>query len=531
MSVAGRSVEAGEFIRMYKKSITPDNDPGFESYLGQFIEFKLKVADALSEGYDTTIAFKNELNGYRNQLAQNYLTDPTIKETLIRKAYERLLTEVAASHILINCPPDAPPADTLKSFMKALSLREMILAGEPFEKMARENSDDRSASANGGYLGFFTAFQMITPFEEAAYNLEPGEISMPVRTTYGYHLIKVAEKRPSKGKVKVAHIMKAAPPSADETTVKKAEEEINDIYQQIKDGKSFRDLALSLSDDKKSAPSGGELSWFGTGEILTEFAEAALSLSDTGIYTKPVRTLYGFHIIKLLDKRATASPEESRNLIESRLDQSYVNNLSKRSVTERLKKEYRFTINKKTYNWFVNNTDTLIVKGQSAYYRDKIPAGVLYTFSDQKLTASGFAETLGQHKYNVNTTDPKQFIDKHIELISSDQILGYEESILESKYPDFRYLVGEFHDGILLFAISYEKVWNRVQSDSTGLKNYYTTHVDKTDPPSFEEVEGEMTAGYQEWLMEEWIRQLKNKYPVKIENKILDEVRRKLANE
>ena len=137
---------------MYKKSITPDNNPGFESYLGQFIEFKLKVADALSEGYDTTVAFKNELNGYRNQLAQNYLTDPKIKETLIREAYERLLTEVAASHILINCPPDAPPADTLKSFMKALSLREMILAGEPFDKMARENSDDRSASTNGGYL-------------------------------------------------------------------------------------------------------------------------------------------------------------------------------------------------------------------------------------------------------------------------------------------------------------------------------------------------------------------------------------------
>jgi len=229
MTVAGRDVPVGEFIRMYNKGLDTESKTDIDVYLEQFIDFKLKVADAIARGTDTTKAFRTELEGYRSQLARTYLTDPGMKEKLILEAYQRSLTEINASHILINCPPDAPPKDTLKAYMKAAGIRERILKGESFEKVARETSDDKSALMNNGNLGYFTVFQMIKPFEDAAYSLKPGTISMPVRTSFGYHIISVKERRPSKGKIKVAHIMKAVPAGSADSVIRKAESEINNM--------------------------------------------------------------------------------------------------------------------------------------------------------------------------------------------------------------------------------------------------------------------------------------------------------------
>jgi peptidyl-prolyl cis-trans isomerase SurA len=222
LTIGGTKTEAGEFIRMYNKSAEPGKIPDIDSYLKQFIIFKQKVADAVSEGIDSTKAFKAELNGYRNQLAQNYLTDTQAKEKLIRQAYQRSLTEINAWHILIALPPDPSPEDTLDAWQKASDVKERIVKGESFEDVARGSSDDQSVKINGGNLGYFTVFQMIMPFEDAAYALKKGAISDPVRTPYGYHIIKIANKRPSKGKIRVAHIMKAAPPGTGRRRIKES---------------------------------------------------------------------------------------------------------------------------------------------------------------------------------------------------------------------------------------------------------------------------------------------------------------------
>ncbi len=192
MTVDNDKVTAGEFIRMYRKSMEPGKPGDMDSYLQLYVTFKLKVADAENEGIDTTKAFKNELNGYRNQLAQNYLTDKDTREKLLQKTYQRYLTEINAWHILVSCPEGAKPQDTLIAWEKASDVRERILSGESFEQVARGTSDDPSVKINGGNLGYFTVFQMITPFEDAAYNLKKGTISQPVRTPYGYHIIKVS---------------------------------------------------------------------------------------------------------------------------------------------------------------------------------------------------------------------------------------------------------------------------------------------------------------------------------------------------
>ena len=463
---------------MYNKSYEPGKLPDPESYLQQYIVFRLKVADAISDGIDTTREFINELSGYRNQLAQNYLTDTKTREKLIQKMYDRSLLEINAYHILINCPEGAKPVDTLNAWNKAAAVKQRILRGESFEQVARSTSDDPSVRLNGGNLGYFTVFQMITPFEDAAYSLKKGSVSDPVRTPYGYHIIKVTDRKPSRGKILVAHIMKSAPPGITEKEEKEAEESINKIYEELLKGASFSELARKYSDHKQSAVNGGKLDWFGAGEIVTEFAEAAFSIRDTGQYTKPVRSSYGWHIIKLLDRKAPGSFEESRSYLESRINQSYLNSLSKRSFINTLKKEYKFRINPTVFNWFVSNTDTLIINGLSKYNRSSIPGGYLYSFADQRLSARDFAAYIEKRKSMIVTTDPAIFINRSIEAISNDQLIQYENSILEKKYPDFRYLINEFHDGILLFNISEKKIWSRAQEDSAGLIRYYDEHKD-----------------------------------------------------
>lgn len=626
MTIDRRDVSAGEFIRMYKKSYEPGNLKDLDSYLDQFIIFKLKVSEAIKEGYDTTRAFKTELEGYRSQLAQNYLTDKEVKERLLKQAYQRYLSEINAWHILISCTAEANPDDSLKAWKKAKNVRERIIKGEPFEQVARGSSDDPAVKINGGNLGYFTAFQMIMPFEDAAYNLKKGEISEPVRTPFGYHIIKVTDKRPSGGKVKVAHIMKTVPPGTSEKDAKDIESEINTVYWLVLGGTPFSELAAKYSDHKETASKGGELNWFGAGEISPDFAEAAFSIPKNGDFTKPVRTVYGWHIIKRLDKKSPGTFEETRAYLESKINESYLNSLSKKSFIEKLKKEYKYRLNTNAFNWFAANTDTMIIKGLAKYNRTEMPAGALYTFANQQLTMREFAGYIEKRGSMIITSDPEYFIAQTTETCLSDQIFSYENSILEKKYPEFRYLMNEFHDGILLFEISGKKVWNKSQEDSTGLLNYYennkksyltksgveakiytlyqsdgmktltsafrkfqkyedsdkrlikkfsskgdtllkiihgiwmkgddkdidtlkfVTGIQETTfkgypsivsiervkepvPLPFSEVQGEMISGYQEWLEKNWITQLKDKYSVKINNEIMEEIRKKLGNE
>lgn len=619
----GREVTAGEFMRMYKKIYNPSDTGDFNNYLEQFIVFKLKVADAISKGYDTTKAFRTELQGYRDQVAKNYLTDKNVKEEILKRSYEKTLKEINAWHILVSCPPNSSPEDTLAAFKKALEIRARIISGEPFEQVARSASDDPSAIYNGGNLGYITAFQMITPFEEVVYNMKKGELSNPVRTPYGYHIIKVADIRPSRGKIKVAHIMRSVPPNAPEQVAKAAEDTIKYIYKKLLEGASFSDLAMKYSDHKESAARGGELNWFGAGEIISEFAEAAFSLEKNGDFTPPVKTIYGWHIIKRLDKKDPPSYEEARSQLESKIDETWLNSLATRSMVNSLKQEYKFRLNTTALNWFLENTDTLIIRGLSKYDRGAIPSGTLYTFDGQKFSNVEFARYIESRASSNNTEEPANFVNKLAETCITDHILRYENSLLEKKYPEFRYLVNEFHDGILLFEISKEKIWDRAQNDTSGLKKYYEenkqrypgkksftgmiymcmekakagkfykaarkyvkkpdfekrlqamfnagsdtiikvykgvfqegdsllpenlkweeglheteikgfpsviviTKINPASPLPLNEVMGEISSEYQNFLESEWIKQLKEKYPVRINRTILEQVKNEL---
>ena len=261
MTIDNKPVTKAEFIRIYNKNNTNNNvidKKSLEEYLDLFINFKLKVAEAESLGLDTATSFVNELAGYRQQLAKPYLVDKKVDEELMKTAYDRLKYDVKASHILIKIENVLDEKEEAAAYNKALKLRKKILKGSSFESIARKESDDPSAKSNGGSLGYFTGFQMVYPFESAAFNTPVGEISMPVKTRFGYHIIKVFDKRPTVGKVKVAHIMISVKQGSESNEKFDARKRIDAVYAKLLAGEDFAKMAQDFSDDKGSASKGGE---------------------------------------------------------------------------------------------------------------------------------------------------------------------------------------------------------------------------------------------------------------------------------
>ncbi len=470
MYVNGENITAGEFARFYAKQSGEQNIDG---YLEDFIIYKLKIADALNGKLDNSPGLQATVKGYRDQLAREYLIDKNTKEDLLRTGYDRLMTELHVWHILVQCPSNAMPADTMEAWMTATKIRDRIIKGELFETVAKGASDDPTVKSNGGDLGYLTAFQTTMPFENAAYSLPVGELSYPVRSADGYHIIKVTDKRPARGSVLVQHIMKALPAGHTEEENKEAEEEISNIYEKLKNGESFDELARTESDHKASASNGGRLDWFGVGETISEFAEAAFSISEPGDFSVPVKTPAGWHIIRLIDKKAPLTFDEARPYLESQLMQSSLLSIAREVLVDSLKKEYSYEVDPSSAQWFISNSDTLVTRGLAYYDMEKVPEGTLYSFADQRMSNGEFATFVKNRGPMVKTDDPVLFVDVMIEASTAERIVMYEDSRLENKYPEFRNLVDDFRDEILAFEISGQKMWELGNNDTTGLKEFY----------------------------------------------------------
>lgn len=484
LEIDGNKVSKSEFLQIYLKN---NNDPKYDKqsldeYMELFKKFKLKVAEAEALGYDTIPKLQKELAGYRKQLAQPYLIDSTQNSALVKQAYERMKTEVRASHILIKLPENATPEDTLRAYNRILAIKKRIEAGEDFATVAREVSEDPSASRNGGDLGYFTAFQMVYPFEEAAYNTAVGQVSKPVRTRFGYHILKVVDTRPARGTMKAAHIMVATGKNASEEEISSAEKKIQEIYDKLQAGESFEKLAAEYSDDSQTADRGGELPLFGTGtttRMVPEFEEAAFNLKNNGDVSQPVQTAYGFHIIKRLDWTPLRSFDELKKEIQAKVNKDDRAIVTQHSFIEKLKKNYGFKDSyKKTGKWFVQNMD-------SSYFQGKWQAtnlktdNVMFTLGKQKYTQKQFADYLTKNFRTVRSNDFASLVEKQYNNWQNSEIIGYEESQLDKKYPEFKALMQEYHDGILLYEIMSDKVWNKAIKDTTGLKMYFEAHNDK----------------------------------------------------
>jgi peptidyl-prolyl cis-trans isomerase SurA len=473
LTVNDSRVSAGEFMWVYRKNNSNTNKSTVDEYLELYTLFKLKVEQAKEEAYHQTESFSRELEGYRKQLAKNYLTDQGIKEELLKNAYERSKEEINVYHILVKCPADAIPSDTIMAYDKAKNIRERIRLGEPFVSVARGASDDPSAMFNGGNLGYLTVFQTPIVFEDAIYSMKPGELSRPVRTSEGYHIIKVQDRRPESGSVKVAHIMKATPPGASKEIINETKSEIDSIYSLLLGGGSFSELARNYSDDKGSALNGGELPWFSTGQMVHEFSEAAFSLLRDEDITLPFRTMYGWHIVKRIDRKAAPGYEEKKNILESKMSQSYLESLGKKSFIDKLKNEYNYKVNSECLDWFYSVADSAFRAGSYRWYEKDIPDNDVFSYAGREVSAKDFADFISKMGKRAFSSDSIEYINRLLDLKSYEDLENYENSILEQKYPEFRYLMNEFHDGILLFEISDKEIWSKTSKDSDELRAYW----------------------------------------------------------
>jgi peptidyl-prolyl cis-trans isomerase SurA len=483
-TIGGRNVSVSEFTYVYNKNNAKAPDAysakSLKEYLDLYTNFRLKVREAEELGLDTTESFKKELEGYKKQLAQPYLTEKGVTEQLTKEAYERMKEEVNASHILINVTPEADPKDTLAAYNKISGLRQRAVSGESFEKLAVEFSEDPSAKTNKGSLGYFTALQMVYPFEDAAFKTKKGDISKPVRTRFGYHIIKVNERRPSQGQIRVAHIMVRTTPGSPAEDSLAAKQKSEEIYNRLKKGEEWNTLSEQFSDDANSKSKGGELPWFSTGRMIPNFEDAAFALKNVGDYSQPINTPYGWHIIKLLEKKPLESFADLEPTLKTKVSKDSRSELNRSILLQRLKKENQFVENPQTINNAVSLADSSLVKGTWEKKADEKANGLLFTIGTKRYLVNDFFTYLSNNRSSLKSTaSPSQAMRNAYKKYVDEELIKYEESHLEQKYVDYKMLVKEYRDGILLFQLMDEKVWSKAISDTTGLRNYYDKNKEK----------------------------------------------------
>ena len=488
MTIAGKQVYVGEFLNIYQKNNVKGETIDKKSlgeYLGLFINFKLKVREAEELGLDTLTSFRTELSGYREQLAKPYFTDEATLNRLILEAYDREKTDLRCSHIFFRLAPDASPEDTLTAYNKASAARDRIMKGESFEAVAVDVSEDPSAKdreanqqhpflkGNKGDLGYFAVFDMVYPFENGAWNTPTGQVAMPVRTEYGYHLIKVTDRRPALGKVTVAHIFIQMPKNATAADSVKAHDRIDSVYAKLKGGATWEDLVKSYSDDRGSATKGGVLPAFGVNRMVPEFVEAIYSLDSIGAYTRPILTSYGWHIVKLIERKTQRPLDEEKGELKQKIMKDSRGDQTRQVVLDRIRRENKVTEYPEAVKAFYSVVNDSIFLGK---WRTTLADGLngnILQIAEKTYLMRDFAAYLGSKQRKQEKQDINGYVDIMYKEFVEESLIKYEDAKLEQKYPDFRALMGEYRDGILLFDLTDQKVWSKAVKDTLGLAEFY----------------------------------------------------------
>lgn len=484
LTLGTKSFTTDDFFQSFTKNQTATDSiqkTDIRDYLALYANLKLKVLAAEQQGRDTTEAFREEIATYRKQLAQSYLNDKVLVDHLTAEAYQRLGEEVAVSHLLVAVADDAAPADTLAAYKQALDLRAKLLKGADFTDLARQFSKDPTVSRNNGNLGSITAFQTIYPFESAAYNTPVGQVSPPVRTRFGYHLIRVAGRQPSRGKIQVAHILVRISPVADEAAQTAAKTRIDEVYARLQKGESFESLARTYSDDGQSKNTGGLLPYFATNQNVPAFEEAAYALTIPGSYSKPVKTSYGWHLLKLIDRKPLESYAELAPSLRQRVMTDTRGDVIRQATVARLRKAYSIQENRPVLQAALAKADTSLLAGHWKLpepLEAPLAGKTLVSIDGRPQTADQFFSYVRQHQQPAFSPGavPALTMQRLFDRFVGDRLMATEEVNLETKSPEFRALLNEIRDGVLLSQVMEENVWERSMVDSLGQQQFYEQH-------------------------------------------------------
>ena len=475
------TVFVDEFVRMYNKNreYKDCEKQSVDEYLKMYILFKQKVADAKTLKLDTEKSFTDEFQKYRSQILTNAMVDSSFFKNEVKAVYNRLNKEVNASHILINFPSNPTPKDTLEAYTKASDILKKAKSGIDFKTLAYNYSQDPSVERNGGNLGYFGVFKMVYPFEKAAFETTKGKISNLVRTQFGYHIIKVNDFRISEGQRKASHILLLDMANTPKQKSIHAKILIDSIYNLLLEGKNFGYLASKFSEDKSSARNGGQLPFLSRGQTVPEFDNKVYSMNKINSFSKPFKTKYGWHIVKLDEIKKIGTFEEEKKSIENKLSNIIGGeNLKNRLIENNIKQNFspiNNAILSKIATKLNSNTDTS-TKSINLFDKEE----TLFTANNKKITNNQLIEFIKDRNYkpspNQNTI---QFTQTMAELFRKD----ISESIIINNIlknnSEIKLLLKEYYEGILMFNVMEKQIWGKAQNDSVLAKKHYENNKEK----------------------------------------------------
>ena len=488
--IDGEPTYVSEFEKLFKQKNVTILEKNFKEDLQLMVDYKLKLKQSKAEGLDTLSSIKKELSKYKRDLAAPFLTDDATLENLLHEAYYRTVNRIKASHILIAFKGN----DTIKAYNKIKDLKEQINNGADFADLAVKYSDDKSALQNKGDLGYFTAFRMVYPFEDAAYNTPVGQVSDIVKSQFGYHIIKVHDLAKSEGKVKVAHIMISG---LDDS--KKAK--IDSVYQKLQKGKDYATLAKQYSDDKASSNVGGVLQPFEKGRLPDEFEQVAFSMSEPNTYSKPFKTPYGWHIIKFIEKQ----PIQSFEVLKEELKRKVLND-------ERGKKPKEVAFAKmEAKNKLEVNKEAKAIFDSNKVYNIPVDSlqNVLFTINEKPYLQEGFLKYIK----NRRAKKPLDYFEEY----KNTQLKKYVIDHLEYQNEEFRSILESYQKGLEIFELMKVHIWDVPASEPELVQAFYEKNIDnyKDKGEKFEDVKGYVESDYQNKIQKEWMESLRNQSKVK----------------
>lgn len=481
MTINNEPVYAKEFKRVYKKNlelVQEESQKSVDGYLDLFIDYKLKVAEAYAQKLNENKGYIKDFGKYEEQLSRNYISENNITEEILKEAYDRSLEEVEASHILIETNWDSFPQDTLAAYNKIEQIRKRAIAGEDFNELAKKTSEEPGADEREGRLGYFSAFDMVYPFESEAYNTPVGEVSNIIRTQFGYHIIKVTDRRTKAQPIVASHIMVS---SFKDTSATSTKNRINEIYGLLQQGESFEDLAKQYSDDKATGLNGGKMRPFTKGQLKAPpFEEAAYALKKPGEISKPIQTRFGWHIIRLEEIKEIPSYEDQLPELEKRINggDRYLSVFS--AVNNKIKEKYGF----EDYEYlpffeeFVS--DSIHKKKWKFKPLSEKENRTIFKIGDQTYTYNDFAKYLFERQTDIKTYKYKgALITAVYNDFESAKLKEYFKQNLEQENEEYAGIIQEYRDGLLIFEVMAKNVWNKAKNDTVGQKAFYEKNIKK----------------------------------------------------
>ncbi len=480
MTIDGREISKDEFLRIYNKNkdIAEDQQKSVDEYIDLFINYKLKVIEAENLGYDTMSSFLNEMNKYTKQLTDPYLENEEVLDSLVVEVYNRSLEEVNASHILFKISHDGLPKDSFRIYNRLMKIRERLVSGESFHDVV----DDESRNPDnkiGSDLGWFTAFRMVYPFEEAAYNTPVGEVTMPVKTDFGYHLIKVNDRRKNRGEVNASHIMTTLPKESTELEKEAAKQKIEKAYAELQQGTDWNEVAIKYSEHRGTASRGGSLGWLSSVNAPEIILDSCFAI-DSGTFSQPFLSKYGYHIVKVTAYKPLPSFEDVKEDYKRKLrNTSDVKRISEKQVLDKIKSKHGFEFIEENIDTLYSIVDTSIIEKNWDPELAKDLNEPVFRIGDRVYNQYEIAKHLTTVRRGIRVLPLDQWIRKTITNFANEEVLNYERDLLPSMHSDLKYLLEEYHDGILLFNLTEDIVWQKAIEDSLGLKKFYNELPEK----------------------------------------------------